>query len=77
VDLLLCATKGLNTADTPVPPRQSFASFLSPLRQFPLEHDDFLQGVRVMLPLKLQLAFEISVTRRQPRNILLPKFQFH
>jgi hypothetical protein len=26
---------------------RSFASFLSPLRQFLLEHDDFLQGVRI------------------------------
>jgi hypothetical protein len=54
----------------------SFVSFLTPLCQFLLQHDDFLQGVRMVLPLELQLAFQIGVALFEPGYVLLPKFQF-
>jgi hypothetical protein len=46
-------------------PSLNFVSFLTPLCQFLLEHDDFLQGVRMVVPLELQLAFQV----RRLRNI--------
>jgi hypothetical protein len=41
-----------------------------------LEDDDFLQGVGVVLMLKLQVALKAGVPRLKPRHVLRPEFQF-
>jgi hypothetical protein len=51
-------------------------SFVTPLCQFLLQHDDFLQGVRMVLPLELQLAFQVSVALFEPGYVLLPNFNY-
>jgi hypothetical protein len=54
----------------------ALASICPRLRQLLLEHDVVLQGIGVVPFLKLQLAFEICVALFEPRNLLLPQFQF-
>ena len=51
---------------------RALAPFFRLLRQLLLERDDFLQCIGVVLPLKLQLAFEVGVALFKSRNILLP-----
>jgi hypothetical protein len=53
---------------------RAVAPFFRLLHQLLLERDDFLQRVGVVLPLKLQLAFEIGVALFKPRNTNGQKF---
>jgi hypothetical protein len=45
-----------------------------PFCQLLPECDEFLQAVDVVLPLKLQFAFEIRVALFEPMHVLLPEF---
>jgi hypothetical protein len=72
ITLCICRTLGVANETSYI---RYFVSFLSPLCQFLLEHDDFLQGVRMVLPLELQFVLKVGVALFEPFNVLLPEFQ--